>query len=139
MSSTPGRNVWQAGVQTIFYVTGLIGNITVGVTYRNQNGKLKTKTKTYVGPAYVPAQVGGWGDPQYTYAKFPAIPGWRASPMINKNYANVQPVDVRIPVQTDDIMNEAQWFYSTSAGFNNYKVRVINFEGVHLGVRPDLQ
>src|SRR5258708_4729964 len=30
------RNVWQADVQTMFYVVGLVGTITVGVTYRNQ-------------------------------------------------------------------------------------------------------
>jgi hypothetical protein len=135
----PARNHWQADVQAMFYVMGLVGSITVGVTYRNQNGKLKTKTKTYNGPAYVPTKSGGWGDPQYTYAYFPAIPGWGRSPMINTGAVSLAPLDIRIPVQIDDITNEAQWFFTTDTGFNNFKFKAVSFEGINLGVRPDLQ
>jgi hypothetical protein len=134
-----GRNVWQADVQTMFYVVGLVGSITVGVTYRNQNGKLKTKSKTFVGPSYVPTKGGSWGDTQWTYSYFPAIPGYSHSPKINTSLVPLQPLDVRIPVQIDDITNEAQWWFTTNAGYNNFKIRTINFEGIHLGVRPDLQ
>jgi hypothetical protein len=139
MSPSGGRNVWQADVQTMFYIVGLVGSITVGVTYRNQNGVLKTKSKLYNGPPYIPTKGGGWGDTQWTYANFPAIPGWGRSPQIDTSLVSVQAKDVRIPVQIDDITNEAQWFFSTNAGFNNFKLRVINFEGVNLGVKPDLQ
>jgi hypothetical protein len=139
MSPNGARNHWQADVQAMFYVMGLVGTITVGVTYRNQNGKLKTKSKTYIGPSYVPSTSGGWGDTQWSYTAFPAIPGWRGSPKIDTSLVAVQPLDVRIPVQIDDIMNEAQWWFSTEAGYNNFKIRAINFEGINLGVRPDLQ
>jgi hypothetical protein len=139
MSPNGARNHWQADVQAMFYVMGLVGTITVGVTYRNQNGKLKTKSKTYVGPSYVPSSAGSWGDPQWSYAQFPAIPGWASSPKIDTSLVAIQPADVRIPVQIDDIMNEAQWWFTTEAGYNNFKIRVINFEGINLGVRPDLQ
>lgn len=139
MSPNGARNHWQADVQAVFYVMGLVGTITVGVTYRNQNGKLKTKSKTYKGPSYVPSTSGGWGDPQWTYASFPAIPGYSHSPKIDATAIALQPSDVRIPVQIDDIMNEAQWWFTTDAGYNNFKIRAINFEGINLGVRPDLQ
>lgn len=139
MSSNGARNHWQADVQAMFYIMGLVGSITVGVTYRNQNGKLKTKSKTYVGPSYTPSSSGGWGDPQWTYGKFPAIPGWSGSSKINTSSVALQPEDVRIPVQIDDIMNEAQWWFKTDAGYNSFKIRVVNFEGINLGVRPDLQ
>lgn len=134
-----GRNAWQADVQAVFYVEQLVGTITVGVNYRNQEGKIKTKSKTYVGPQFIPAYTGGWGDTQWTYAAFNQIPGWGSSPEINVGAAAVEPEDARIPVQIDDLMNEAQWWYSTPAGFNSYKVRAINFEGINLGVKPDLQ
>lgn len=133
------RNRWQADVQAMFYVMGLVGTITVGVNYRNQNGKIKTKSKTYVGPPYVPTKGGGWGDTQWTYAHFPAIPGWGRSPQITTSLVPLVPLDVRIPVQIDDLTNEAQWFFSTDTGYNNFKLRVINFEGIDLGVKPDLQ
>lgn len=139
MSANGARNTWQADVQAMFYVVGLIGTITVGVTYRNQNGKLKTKSKVYVGPSYIPSKTGGWGDTQWTYSAFPAIPGWRSSPEINTALVALSPLDIRIPVQIDDLTNEAQWFISTNVGYNYFKLRAINFEGVNLGVRPDLQ
>jgi hypothetical protein len=135
----PAHNHWQADVQVMFNVLGLIGDITVGVTYRNQNGKLKTKTKTYHGPAYTPSGAGGWGDPQWTYNGFPALVGWGSTPKLDTSAVAVSAVDVRIPVQIDDNMNEAQWFYTTPTGYSAYKIRAISFEGINLGVRPDLQ
>jgi hypothetical protein len=139
MYGAAGRNRWQATVQTVFYVSGLVGSITVGVNYRNQNGKMKTKSKPYQGPAFAPTKGGGWGDTQWTYAGFPAIPGYADAPKIDTSQVALAPVDVRIPLQIDDITNEAQWWYITNAGFNNYKLRVVSYEGVDLGVRPDLQ
>lgn len=133
------HNTWQADVQTMFYVMGLIGDITVGVTYRNQNGTLKTKQKIYHGPVFTPSVVGGWGDPQWTYGGFPIIPGWGASPAIDDSQGAVTAKDVRIPVRVDDIMNEAQWFFKTDVGYSSFKLRAVSFEGINLGVRPDLQ
>lgn len=139
MGGTAAHNRWQANVQTIFYVRQLIGTITVGVTYRNQNGKLKTKTKTFNGPSFTPSAAGGWGDTQYTYGGFPQIPGWRSSPAIVDKVGLLSAQDIRIPVQIDDLTNEAQWFYTTPVGYNNYQLRAISFEGINLGVAPDIQ
>jgi hypothetical protein len=133
------HNTWQADVQTMFYIMGLIGTMTVGVTYRNQNGKLKTKTKTVNGPVFVPSSAGGWGDTQWTYDYFSQIPGYGGTPVIDASTGLVLAEDKRVPVRIDDIMNEAQWFFYTPVGLNSYKIRSISFEGINLGVRPDLQ
>ena len=130
------HNQWQADVQVMFYIAELVGDITVGVNYRDQSGKMKTKTKTYHGPVYEPSGAGGWGDTGWSYAEMPDYAG--TPPLDGGSVAPVA-VDVRIPVQVDDIMNEAQWFYSTPVGYGSYRVRAISFEGVELGVRPDLQ
>lgn len=132
------HNQWQADVQTVFYVMGLVGDITVGVNYYNENGKPKTKTKTYHGPAFRPSSGGGWGDPHWTYANFPQLPRWASSAPVDDSLTGVIPVDIRIKVPTDDIMNEAQWFYNTPVGYSAYKLRAVAFEGINLGVRPDL-
>lgn len=132
------HNVWQADVQTVFYVLGLIGEITVGVNYRNQNGTLKTKTKTFQGPSFTPSAAGGWGDPGWNYGSLPG-PAWSSEPVINQSNIAVQASDVRIPIQIDDITNEAQWFFSTPVGYQAFKLRAVSFEGINLGVRPDLQ
>lgn len=130
------HNTWQADVQTMFYIMGLIGDITVGVTYRNQNGKLKTKRKVYHGPTFTPGVSGGWGDPGWSFSD---LPSWSGSPSMGDGDVAVSAVDVRIPVRIDDIHNEAQWFFETPIGFNSFKIRAISFEGINLGIRPDLQ
>lgn len=135
----PAHNHWQADVQVMFYVMGLIGDMTVGVTYRNQNNKMKTKTRVIHGPSFTPSVAGGWGDPQWTYSGFAAIPGWRSAPSINTSGVSVAPKDYRVPIRIDDLMNEGQWFYSTPAAYGKYKFRSVSFEGINLGVRPDLQ
>lgn len=129
------HNTWQADVQTMFYIMGLVGEITVGVTYRNQNGKLKTKSKTYHGPSFTPSGAGGWGDPAWSYSN---LPSWADVPGITNDTGVIEAVDVRIPVRVDDVMNEAQWFFTTPIGYQNFKIRAVSFEGINLGVRPDL-
>jgi hypothetical protein len=139
VNGSKAHNTWQATVQAVFYVRGLVGDITVGVTYRDQNGKSKVKSKTYHGPTFTPSSAGGWGDTGWTYGRFPAVP-WRSMPAIDATAAAaVTAVDVRIKVPIDDIANEIQWFYSTPVGYGAYQMRAISYEGVNLGVRPDLQ
>lgn len=130
------HNIWQADVQTVFEVSGLIGDITVGIIYRNQNGKLKTKKRVYHGPVFTPSVGGGWGDPGWSYGSGPSL---SSHPAINDSANAVEAEDVRIPVRVDDITNEARWFFLTESALSDYKIRPISFEGINLGVRPDLQ
>lgn len=137
--SGEAHNAWMALVQGVFYLLGVVGDITVGVRYRNQSGRLKTKTKVYHGSVATPSTGGGWGDPQWTYANLPQIPGYLSFPYIDNASANLDFRDVRVKVRIDDIANEVQWFFSTEVGYNNFKLRAVSFEGIGLGVKPDLQ
>lgn len=137
--SGSAHNTWQASVQAVFYILDLVGTITVGINYRNLNGKLKTKKKVFVGPAYTPSHAGGWGDPGWVYAHAPLVAGWGHAPLVGLDVATITASDVRIPVRIDDIASEVQWFFSTEKGYNNFKFRAVSFEGISLGVRPDLQ
>lgn len=137
MSGT-ARNHWQADVQVMFYIMEFIGEMTIGVTYRNQNGDLKTKTKHLVGPRLVPSIAGGWGDSGWEYAHLPS-PSYAGTPMFDSGASLAQAIDIRRAIQIDDLFNEAQWFFTTPVGFNHFKLRAVSFEGINLGVRPDLQ
>lgn len=139
MYGSASHNVWQATVQAKFYVMDLIGDIIVGVTYRNQNGVLKTKTKLHHGPVYIPNSGGGWGDTHYAYANFPLLATWADGPPILDSSTAVVSKDVMISIQIDDIINEGQWFYSTPVGYSKYKLKAVSFEGINLGVRPGVQ
>jgi hypothetical protein len=137
-ANSAAHNTWQADVQAVFYILNLIGTITVGVNYYNQNGNLKTKQKTFVGPQFRPSSAGGWGDTQWTFGNFNQIPGWRTSPAIDASTTAITPVTKRIKVPIDEIFNEAQWWFQTPTGYSAFKLRAISFEGINLGVRPDL-
>lgn len=137
--SGAAHNSWQAAVQAVFNVMDLIGTVEVGINYRNKNGSLKTKSKIYEGPASAPSQAGGWGDTQWTYAKLPQIPGWRAFPYIYESSTSLNAENARIKVRINDIVNEWQWFIRTEIGYNNYKLRAASLEGIGLGIKPDLQ
>ena len=135
------HNSYQALVQAVFYVVGLVGSITIGVNYRNQNGKIKTKQKTYSGPAYVTSSSGGWSDPHYTYGAMPMLAGgWSAIAPIDEANSAVVKVDKRIPLSINDLASEVQWWISTPEdSYSAYKLRVVSFEGENLGVKPDLR
>lgn len=133
------HNVWQADVQVMFYVLGLIGTINVGVNYRSQSGLLKNKIKSYTGLAYTPSVAGGWGDPGWLYTgSGPAWSSAPAAPLINSANAPSASNDVRIPVQIDDLASEMQWFINTPVGYNSFELRAVAYEGIDLGVKPDL-
>lgn len=132
----PAHNNWQANVQVMFDVTDLVGDITVGVTYRNQTGKLKMKKKVYKGPSFAPSVVGGYGDTGWSYGA--SGPSLASAPAIKDTGSVTARVDKRIPLHIDEIMNEAQWFYSQT-GFSYARLRSVSYEGIGLGVRPDLQ
>lgn len=134
------HNGYQALVQAVFYIIDLIGPITLGVTYRNQNGRMKTKQRAYQGPVYVRSNAGGWSDPHYTYAHFktPASRGWSSIAHIGDASA-LQRVTKRIPVQINDLVSEVQWWYSTPEDYCDYLLKSISYEGEDLGVKPDLR
>lgn len=136
--SGDAHNTWQAAIQAVFNLVGLVGDVTVGVRYRNQSGNMKERSKTYSAPAFVPSSAGGWGDPKYSFANFPQIPGWGSCAPIDDSVAAYATVDKRVAVRIDDIINEAQWFLHTDVGYNNYQLRAVSYEGINLGVRPDV-
>lgn len=141
MGFSDAHNSYQALVQAMFYIRNLIGDMTIGVNYRNQNGKIKTKSKVISGPVYVQSWSGGWDDPQYTYGygEFPMIVGWDGVPMIDESNNAVQGITKRWPLSINDLASEAQWWYRTPNSYCKYQWRAVSYEGENLGVKPDLR
>lgn len=139
MGINDAHNAFQAVVQAVFYVMNFIGEITVGVNYRDQNGKIKTKTKTVQGAVYQRSYSGGWDDPQFAFDRGPSPAGWDAGVEMDQSTAALDAEDVRIRVPINDLASEVQWFYLTPDDYCNYLMRVISFEGENLGVKPDLR
>jgi hypothetical protein len=133
------RNSFQAVVQAMFYIVGLIGDIRIGVNYRDQDGEIQTEYVDVIGPAYVLSSAGGWSDPQYTYGGFDTPPGWSAVAQIDDSASSLVRRDIREPVPINNLASEVQWWIETQPGYNDYLLRVVSYEGENLGIKPDLR
>ena len=132
------RNGYQAMVQAMFYLVDFIGNIRLGVNYRDQNGDIQTVYEDVEGPEYVLSFSGGWSDPQYTYGGYPAL-SWTQPALIDILAAAVEGIVKRVPVPINDLVSEVQWWLETTDGYNKFMLRVVSYEGENLGVKPDLR
>lgn len=139
MGINDAHNAYQAVVQAVFYVVDLIGEMTIGVTYRNQNGKIKHKSKVIQGPTYQRSSSGGWDDPMYTYNAFEQLLGWDEVAFIDQTNTTLERLTKRWPLNINDLASEVQWWYQTPDGYCDYLLRAISFEGENLGVKPDLR
>lgn len=132
------HNAYQAMVQAVFDVLNIIGTITVGVTYIDQNGDEKTVEETFEGPEYVRSSSGGWSDPEWVYAGA-ASPAWFQSTAIDEGSSSLNRVDERIKVPINDLVSAAQWYIRTPVGYADWVLRTVSYEGENLGVKPDLR
>ena len=139
MGFNEAHTSYMALVQTLFYLSDFSGTITVGVTYRNRSGRLKSRSRTYEGLPYSLSSAGGWSDPHYTYAHFDAPARWSDFSVIDDEASVLQTEDVRIRVPVNDLTSEVQWWYNTPKDFNTYKLLSVSFQGENLGINPDLR
>lgn len=139
MGINEAHNGYQAIVQAMFYIVGMFGEMTIGVNYRNEAGKMKYKEKTIQGPAYTLSSSGGWDDPQYNWSEFPQEPGWDAIAEIDEAALQLERLTKRWALQMNVLASEVQWYIRTPLGYNDFMLRVVSYEGENLGVKPDLR
>lgn len=136
------HNAYQAMVQAVFYLRNMIGDITIGVNYRNQLGTMKTKSKIYHAPAYVLSASGGWSDPQQLWGNSSGakvLAQWDSVPKMDITASTLASVTKRVPLSINDLASEVQWWVQTTSGYNKYQLRSVSYEGENLGVKPDLR
>lgn len=141
MGINDAHNASQAVVQAMFYLREFLGTIILGVNYRDQFGKMKTRTRTVVGNQYVLSSAGGWSDPHYTYGamKMLGTGGWSAVAPIDTTSALPNKEVRREPVKIGRLASELQWFVQTPIGYNSWQLKSVSYEGENLGVKPDLR
>lgn len=130
------HNSYAAVIQAVFYVSNLIGEITFGVNYRDEFGKMKTKKKTFYGPPYSQSPSGGWGDAQWTYR---VAPSWGEVASIDTSELNMQKVTKRCVLPLDVITSEVQWWYETPLEPTSHQLDFVSYEGQNLGIKPDIR
>lgn len=135
---TDARNAFKSIVQAVFYLIDFVGEMTIGVNYVNENGRVKTKQKVIQGAQYVLSSAGGWSDVQYVYHSANTPAGWGGVSQISDAVASSSKVTKRFKLPMDVLASELQWFYQTPRGYNSYELKSISYEGENLGVEPDL-
>jgi hypothetical protein len=139
IGTNQAHNAFVSVIQVVFYLVDVIGEIQLGVTYRNENGRMKTKTKTVTQGEYASSAGGGWSSPGYlysvgesTYNQWSDIP-----PIEDADIATKTTLRVRVPLNV--ITNEMQWFINTNLDNSSFILRSVSYEGVNIGVRGDLR
>jgi hypothetical protein len=133
------HNAYKALVQAIFYFIDFIGTVTIGVNYRNESGRIKSKSRTYHGPEYTLTASGGWSDVQYNYAHFDTPARWSDVSRINLTALNLERLTKRIPLRLNVLASEVQWWIETPNGYSDYILKSVVFEGENIGIKPDIR
>lgn len=134
------HNAYMAVVQVVFYLTGFVGSVTVSVTYRNESGKLKTKSvKRYSKNSYVQSTTGNWSDDDYRYDGDTDVLGWDEIATMDSS-GDAGKMDDRIKIRMNVIASELQWAISTDViEKSSFVLRSVSYEGERLGVKVDLR
>jgi hypothetical protein len=139
IGTNQAHNSFISVIQVVFYLVDVIGEVQLGVTYRNESGRMKTKTKTISQGEYASSSGGGWSSPGYLYGVGESTYNrWSDIPAItDADIATKTTLRVRVPLNV--ITNEMQWFINTNLDNSSFILRSVSYEGVNVGVRGDLR
>lgn len=139
IGTNQAHNGFLSVVQVMFYLVDFIGEIEIGVTYRNEVGKMKTKSKFITRGAYAKSSGGGWSSPPYvfkggesTYLRWGEFPDITDAELATKD-------TIREPLVLNVLTSEMQWFINTNLDNSSFILRSVSYEGINVGVRGDLR
>lgn len=134
------HNSYKAIVQVLFYLLDGLGDVTIGVTYRNEDNVVRTKTKVVPFAEYEFSSTDGWDSPSVLYETVPSEYLEWDSVYPTPGAESVLKDTRRVPIPMDVIANELQWSISTGElDFSSYTMRSVSYEGVTLGAKVDLR
>lgn len=144
MGVNEAKNAFMAVVQAVFYLDDFIGDVTIGVNYRNLSGKIKTKEKLVKGPSSEVAAtvVGGWSDPNLLFDSLDAPLSWddnTAEMTVSGETTVNTKITKREPLSMNVVGSEFQYFIKTGLGYNAYTLRSVSYEGEVIGIKADLR
>lgn len=138
IGTNQAHNGFVSVVQVMFYLIDFIGEIEIGVTYRNEVGKMKTKSRFISRGAYAKSSGGGWSSPPYTFQANSTYLRWGEFPDIaDAELANKD--TIREPLVLNVLTSEMQFFINTNLDNSSFILRSVSYEGINIGVRGDLR
>ena len=134
-----GRNHYVAAVQGVFYVANWIGTIHCEVSYVNQKGRVKTKTKTFTHGTSIRNRLAGWSNPRLLYQSFNnRVINW-STPLPtsgdNGQLKTKRRLRVKLP---NPVVNEVKYRVYTDNANSSFDLVHFNLEKVDVGVIGDI-
>lgn len=137
---SPQKNSFFAADRFVIYVAEFIGTINVTVSYYNQKGKLKTKTKTFTNGSPSRNFLAGWSSPRNLWRSWNnRVINW-STPIPTTSEANSNTkvkrrLTIRVP---NPVMNEYKVSITSNLSNTSFDVVSIAPEGVSVGVAGDM-
>lgn len=135
-----GRNVYMAVTQAVLYLAEFIGTVDIEISYINNKGRIKRKTKSFTNGSHGRNLFGGWGNPRLLWrsANNRGI-GW-STPLptggtTNSTQKTVKRCRIKLP---NPVVNEVKFKASSNLDNTSFDVVNGNFEGVNIGVVGDI-
>lgn len=139
VGTNQAHNGFVSVVQVMFYLVDFIGEIEIGVTYRNEVGKMKTKSRFISRGAYAKSSGGGWSSPPYVFkgGESPYLRWGEFPPIADAELATKE--TIREPLVLNVLTSEMQWFININLDNSSFILRSVSYEGINIGVRGDLR
>lgn len=135
-----GRNNYVAAVQGVFYVANWIGTVTCEVSYINQKGKRKTKSKTFTNGTPGRNFFAGWSNPRNLWRSWGnRVIGWSVPTPFSGDTNNSSKITKRLRIKLPNpVVNEVQ--YRIYSNLENTAFDLVDFsiEKVDVGVIGDI-
>lgn len=135
-----GRNVYMAVTQAVLYLANFIGTVNVEVSYVNNKGRVKRKSKSFTNGFHSRNLFGGWGNPRLLWRSYNnRLINW-STPIPTVGETNsTQKITKRVRIRLPNpVVNEIKIKASSDLDNTSFDVVNGNFEGVNVGVVGDI-
>lgn len=135
-----GRNSFNAINQVVFYVANWVGTINCEVTYIDQKGRSKTKTKTFQNGSSGRNPLGGWSNPRLLYRAFNnRVIGWSRQIPMSGDESGSQKITKRLRVKLPNpVVNEVKFRIYSNLENTAFDLVNVSYEGVNVGIIGDI-
>jgi len=139
VSPVATRNSFFAINQVVAYMAEFVGQVTMTVTYINQRGRTKTKSKVFTNGSYRRNTLAGWSNPSLLYrSAYSVYQGWSAQMPIAREGFTLKTnkrLKMRLP---NPVVNEMK--ITITSDYEDTAYRLVNgtFEGINVGVIGDI-
>lgn len=139
LATSPTRNSFFAINQVVAYMAEFIGQVTMTVTYINQRGKTKSKSKVFTNGSVTRNRVAGWSSPSLLYrSAYSIYQRWSDQLPINQDGYTLK-ANKRLKMKLPNpVVNEMK--VSITSDYQDTSYRLVNetFEGINVGVIGDI-